>query len=326
MDIQINNPQVSIVILNWNSKPFIHNCIESVYKQSYINYEVIFVDNNSTDGSLEECKEKYPEFIYVENKDNLGFSGGMNTGISLVRGKYCLLLNTDVYLDSNYLHECVTLLENDTKVVCTAGYEYKWRYPDFTNDKVGSGVFGIATHLRIVNTNAKSKYVFGVSGSFPVFRSSFIHEVINKRNFFFDPKFQTGWEDTDVRFLLILLGYKTQLCKNTKAWHIGSAADNGNTGMFQKNLNYQKRIFRNRMFIIEKYIKPNFLIWPMVITFINIILKLYIKRFQPNSINSYDEAIKEFKQNRSLIKEEVSLIKPNYKCSKFELLKYLVRI
>lgn len=146
------------------------------------------------------------------------------------------------------------------------------------------------------------------------------------RGYFFDPKFQTGWEDTDIRFLLILLGHKTKLCASTKAWHIGSAADNGNTGMFDKNLNYQKRIFRNRMYIIGKYITPYFYIWPTFVYLVNIILNFYIKTFQPNSIGAYREAMEEYKNNIPAIRKEVSIIKPFAKGSCFDLIKYIVHV
>ncbi|MBE6288205.1 MAG: glycosyltransferase [Mediterranea massiliensis] len=322
----MGNPLVSIIILNWNSIPFVFECLESVYNQDYKNIEVIFVDNNSSDTSLSDCKIKYPSITFVENKENVGFAAGMNSGIPFVKGKYCLFLNTDVYLANNYLTETVKLLENNPEVSCTAGYEYKWKYPYFTDKSVGHGSFGIAMHLRIVDTESKSQYVFGVSGSFPVFRVETINQIINIRGFFFDEMFGTGWEDTELRFLFILLDKKTMLCKNTKAWHIGSAADNGNIGIFEKNINYQKRIYRNRFYIIEKFIKGNFRIWPIYLYIMNIAIYLYIYMFKKKSIKALKEAREEFKENRMYVIAQRRHIQKYIVCSPSELLKYVVSI
>lgn len=320
-------PLVSIVILNWNSEPFVHDCIKSVLAQTYPNIEVIFVDNKSSDDSLLNCKSKYPSFTYVENKNNLGFAAGMNSGLPYVKGKYCLLLNTDVFLDSNYVTECVSLMENDRSVCCTAGYEYKWRYPNFTGTKVGHGTYGIALHLRVIDCLPRMNYDFGVSGSFPVFRMETINEIINMRGFFFDEMFGTGWEDTELRFLFLLLGKNTKLCTNTKAWHIGSAADNGNTGMFEKNLNYQTRIFRNRFYIIEKYIKGNFILWPLYVSIINCFLYLYIYVKHKESLGALSEAKKEFKENKIEVKRQrLQINNIISKKHKYKLLKHIVSI
>ena len=104
-------------------------------------------------------------------------------------------------------------------ISCTAGYEYKWIFPELSENKVGSGVFGITLHLRVVPSYKIRKYVFGVSGSFPIFRTSTIKKIKELRGFFFDELFETGWEDTELRFLFSFLDEKTMLCKSTKAWH-----------------------------------------------------------------------------------------------------------
>jgi|GEM_PF-1385391 len=317
------DPLVSVIILNWNSLKYIHKCIESLSRQSYKNIEVIFVDNDSSDRSLLECKEKYNNFKYIENKENVGFAAGMNTGLSSASGEFCLLLNTDVYLDENYIAECIKLLLENPEVSCTAGYEYKWIFPELSENKVGSGVFGITLHLRVVPSYKIRKYVFGVSGSFPIFRTSTIKKIKELRGFFFDELFETGWEDTELRFLFSFLDEKTMLCKSTKAWHVGSASDNCNAGMFQKNLSYQKRIFRNRLYVINKYIKGYFPIWYIYIKIINKLIDLYIFYFHNNSFQSLQDAKKEYEYNNEAIKDQSELLK-NKINTKVKTLSYIV--
>lgn len=322
-----NTPLVSIVILNWNSEKFIHQCIQSVLKQSYHNYEVVFVDNFSSDMSLTESKERYPHFTFIENRRNLGFAAGMNVGINACNGKYVVLLNTDVYLDSNYLAETVSLLEGNPEVSCTASYEYKWDFPNLTDRKVGEGTWGIALHLRVVGCPPpKDSYTFGVSGSYPVFRKETIDEIINLRGYFFDEKFGTGWEDTELRFLFAYLNKKTMICKSTKAWHIGSAADDGNIGMFDKSLSYQQRIFRNRMYIIGKYIKRNYWLWFIYICVVNMIIDIYVRCAHKESVPYLKSAKLEYNNNKQIINQENKVIRSNMKIKKRELFHFVVSL
>lgn len=317
-------PVVSIVILNWNSADFIHKCIESVLNQHYKKYEVIFVDNCSNNSSLIDCKKRYPNFRYIENKENLGFAAGMNIGIRECQGKYVLLLNTDVYLEDTFLEKTVSLLEENPEVSCTACDEYKWDYPVLTNRKVGNGGLGIALHLRIKGTEPKGKYTFGVSGSYPLFRKETIDEIIGFRGFFYDEKFGTGWEDTELRFLFAFMDKKTMLCKGTRAWHIGSAADNGNVGMFDKSLSYQQRIFRNRMYVIGKFIKGNYMLWYWYICTFNFIIYLYVKIAHKESVPSLKAAIKEYNASESIIKKENTLIRKSIKINKRDIYKFII--
>ena len=94
-------PYVSIVILNYNGKEYIFDCINSVFKTTGCNFEVILIDNNSTDQSSDYCKEKFPELILIKNEKNLGMAA-RNLGIKKAQGNYIVL-----YL---YFHTCHFLL------------------------------------------------------------------------------------------------------------------------------------------------------------------------------------------------------------------------
>ena len=90
---------ISIIVLNYNTKKLTADCINSIYNSKpKINYEVILVDNNSADGSVELFKEKFSKknnFSLIENTENSGFSKGNNIGIKKAKGRYILLLNSD---------------------------------------------------------------------------------------------------------------------------------------------------------------------------------------------------------------------------------------
>src|SRR3989344_4336914 len=94
---------LSIIIVSYNTKDFIGECIDSIKKNTKnLNYEIIVVDNASSDNSLEMLKTKFPDVILVESKENIGFSKANNLGVEKSKGKYVLFLNPDtvIYKDS----------------------------------------------------------------------------------------------------------------------------------------------------------------------------------------------------------------------------------
>ncbi|MCR5187847.1 MAG: glycosyltransferase family 2 protein [Treponema sp.] len=93
---------VSIIIVNYNTKELLANCLESIYRHTKdLEFEVIVSDNGSTDDSINLIKEKYPQVILIENKENLGFGKANNRGLEKAQGKYIFYLNSDTLLLNN---------------------------------------------------------------------------------------------------------------------------------------------------------------------------------------------------------------------------------
>ena len=93
--------RLSVIIVNYNVKYFLEQALYSVRKAIQgIEAEVIVVDNNSSDSSVELVREKFPEVILIANKENTGFSKANNQGIEISKGEYVLLLNPDTVVDT----------------------------------------------------------------------------------------------------------------------------------------------------------------------------------------------------------------------------------
>jgi len=97
------NHLVSIIILNYNAGNLLLNCIDSVFKSTYPNFEVLVVDNISTDNSHVICKEKFEKIRLIENKENLGYCEGNNVGIRNANGEFIVILNPDTTVEPNWL-------------------------------------------------------------------------------------------------------------------------------------------------------------------------------------------------------------------------------
>ncbi len=97
----------SIIVLNYNAGDLLIDCVESIYKTLLCKFEVIVVDNVSTDNSHKKCKEKFPQIRLVENEENLGYCEGNNVGIRKANGEFVVILNPDTKVEPNWLNELV---------------------------------------------------------------------------------------------------------------------------------------------------------------------------------------------------------------------------
>ena len=99
---------MSIIILNYNAGDLLLNCVESIFKTSYNNLEVLVVDNASKDQSHKKCKEEFNEIKLIENEQNLGYCEGNNVGIREASGEFIVILNPDTTVDHNWITELVS--------------------------------------------------------------------------------------------------------------------------------------------------------------------------------------------------------------------------
>ncbi|RIH63244.1 glycosyltransferase family 2 protein [Mariniphaga sediminis] len=108
----IANPLVSIVVVNWNTLEITKKCIESIEKNVIVPYEVILVDNGSTDGSAKYFKESnHKNTTVIFNDSNQGYAGGNNVGIKMAKGKYICLLNSDAFVTKGSIELMIRHME-----------------------------------------------------------------------------------------------------------------------------------------------------------------------------------------------------------------------
>ena len=96
------NPLISVVIINLNGLDYILDCVDSVFKSNYRNFEVILIDNNSSDNSSTKCKERFPKIRLIQNKQNLAMAA-RNKGIDAAQGDFMVFLDADTVVTSNWI-------------------------------------------------------------------------------------------------------------------------------------------------------------------------------------------------------------------------------
>jgi len=142
LEDRINNlPHVSIIILNWNAKSYLKKCMDSILCTDYPKdlFDVLVVDNGSTDNSAEFVKENYPEVNLIRNQNNIGFCKGNNVGINIALGDIIILINNDTIVDRNWIRKILNKFKDPkvgivgcqlfypgTRIIQSLGYREKF--------------------------------------------------------------------------------------------------------------------------------------------------------------------------------------------------------
>jgi GT2 family glycosyltransferase len=239
----MKNPLISILVLNHNGKHLLKPCLESIFGQTFTDYEVIVVDNNSNDGSAEYIKENFTNITLIENPENLGFAGGNNMGIKACAGEWIFFLNNDTILEKNCLEFLAKYIENKkTEQLVFMPLMLKADSPELI-DSAGDMLYpwGYAYRYDAVPANkpefSESKEIALACCGAAVFN----RELIEKLNGF-DEDFFLYYEDVDLSLRARHLGAEIWLIPQAKVFHKGSATVGKKT---QSRLYY---IERNRFF------------------------------------------------------------------------------
>ena len=111
---------VSIIIVSWNTRDILRDCLQSIKEQTRKPYEVIVVDNNSSDGTPEMVAQDFPECVLIANPDNRGFAGANNQGLEIAKGRYVLLLNPDMIIFDRAIDTMIDWADQNPDVGCSS--------------------------------------------------------------------------------------------------------------------------------------------------------------------------------------------------------------
>lgn len=268
------HPKIYIILLNWNGFSDTLECLESLQKINYPNYDVVVVDNHSTSDDVKIIKEKFGDFVkeIIVSEDNLGFSGGNNLGIqySLNDGAdFILLLNNDTTVEPDFLGKLLDVFSRNENVGISAPQinyfdtpKIVWTVGGKVSKIRGSGFAYSDKNESEIDKNEKE--VTFASGCCLLIKK----EVFEKIGYL-DEKFFLYVEDTDFCFRTSKAGYKIIVSPNSKIYHkIGHSVSED---LKQIPLYYTTR---NRLFFAKK----NFYSFHLIST-IYIFTSMFFKSF-----------------------------------------------
>ncbi len=209
----------AVIVPNWNGKEILGACLDSLLSQS-INCTIIVVENASTDGSLDYVKNRYPEVELVVNKKNLGFAGGVNSGIRKALELKCdalALFNNDAIADKNWLKELLAIAEkDDAGIVACKFKKIKSEEIDSTGDFYS--IFGLpfprGRGKKDIGQFDHDTTIFGASGGASLYRVKMLKEIGQ-----FDEDYFAYFEDVDISFRAQLSGWKIAYAPKAVAHH-----------------------------------------------------------------------------------------------------------
>lgn len=240
-----SDKRVAVIIVVWNNYSDTRECLISLGNINYQKYEIVVVDNGSTDGSGAKIKENFPNVIVIRNEENLGYTGGCNTGIEFacreIDVDYCLILNNDtVIADDNFINTLVTSAETQEAIGIVAPIVYDFYSPHIIQS---AGV-----HVNLFMGRAR---LITRLGELPI-RVDAVHgcaflvkrKVINVIGGL-DDRFYLYWEETDYCLRVQKAGYRLLIIPEASIFHKSGKTIGGRGSL------YTYYFFRNRLLLMK---------------------------------------------------------------------------
>jgi GT2 family glycosyltransferase len=211
---------VSVVLVTWNSAPYLRRCLEGLAGQTHRETELIVVDNASSDGSAELVAAQATRVI--RNDVNRGFSAAVNQAIAVARGEFVQLVNPDCFLERDYIATLVEALEHAPAVGSATGKLLRARGHEIEPlagamaaiDSMGMRMTRSGRHLDI-DEDGPGGEVFGVSGAAALYRMAFLRDTGG-----FDEAFFAYREDADLAWRGQLFGWRALCEPRAVAYHV----------------------------------------------------------------------------------------------------------
>ncbi len=240
----------SVVVVNWNGRPFLETCLLALSRQTLAGFECVVVDNGSTDGSDDWIQHSAPWVAVLANDDNVGFAEASNQGIAASSGKYIALLNNDAVPEPEWLEQLLQVAESDTSVGMVAS-QVTFAHDPAKLDSAGIEVdaLGVAwnRHLGMPASDDGSGpvEVFGPSGSAALLRRRMVNEIGA-----FDARYFAYYEDVDLAWRAQRAGWRCLYAPKARVQHIHSASARRTPGFkaFHIGRNKWRTLFRHYPF------------------------------------------------------------------------------
>ncbi|OGL34598.1 hypothetical protein A3F65_00680 [Candidatus Saccharibacteria bacterium RIFCSPHIGHO2_12_FULL_47_16b] len=227
---------VAIVVLGWNNQDLLADCFKSIQDQTYPNVKIIYVDNNSSDQSIEFVKKNFPEVEVLAQPENRGFAEGNNIGIRAALGdgkvQYVGLLNTDARLAADWTRKIVEFANLKPKGAFYQGTTLDYNNPQIIDSthiyvsRNGQGTQGNWRHYFAKEIGPRK--IFGTNAAACLISRTYIEA--QPFSDFFDRTMFMYLEDVDAAARSVAMGWDNYLVPGARAYHIGSVSSGRNPG------------------------------------------------------------------------------------------------
>ena len=204
---------VSIIIVNYNGKNHLEKCLESIMRIDYNNYEIILVDNNSTDKSIELVKNTYPNVMIIKLDKNYGFAEPNNIGAKNAKGDFLFFLNNDTIVTPKCISELINVFKSNAKIAICQSLLLK---PDNNVDSSGDFIDDLGRAYRSRTVPKEPKKILSARGAAMMVRKKIFWELNG-----FDENFFVSFEDVDIGWRAWIWGYEVLTVPSSIVFHSG---------------------------------------------------------------------------------------------------------
>lgn len=259
--------KVAVILINWNSFDLTRDTLDSLQKVTYADFDVIVVDNGSTDGSGDQLKSTFPQVILLKSETNTGFTGGNNLAFQYAIAKgytYAMMLNNDVEVEPDFLDPLVYTLDENKRLGAVQPLIYFhhdrdliWNAGSVRNSWTGETVT-LAYNVRDDGHEQRwiRKHVDWLTGCAFMVRTDLLKRIgLLKEEFFI------YYEDVDLSFRIRNAGFDLGYEPSSVIYHIAGMAskskEKGPEGYLDAKVHYYNA--RNRIWVLKKYAKTYFI-------------------------------------------------------------------
>jgi GT2 family glycosyltransferase len=250
-------PKLSFVLLNWNSDSYLRRCMAALAQQTTADFEVIAVDNGSTNESwrwLQAAERDGTLDRVIRLPENRGFSTGMNVGIAAASGDLIVPLNSDVCVGRNFVEavlRAAAAAPSGTGMFAVPVHNWYW---DEQQDHLSDDLHTVGVSLvRRLSVSAwhpafdPPEQLLGPEGTAPVFTRQALEAARSSAGHVYDERYVSFGEDIDLYLRLHALGVTCTPVMDTSIWHVGSASAGGVRAFHGKAPYLQDLVQRNRL-------------------------------------------------------------------------------
>jgi GT2 family glycosyltransferase len=249
----MTTPFVSIVILNWNGQRFLQQYLPYVLASTYVNREIVVIDNASTDDSVAFLQRAYPAVRIIQHDRNFGFAKGYNEALKQLQADYFVLLNSDVEVVPGWIEPVIDLMERNTniaacqpKILQECNKQY-FEYAGAAGGWLDSLGYPFARG-RVFDVCEKDEGQYNDAA--PVFWASgaamFVRAAVYRETGGLDEYFFAHQEEIDFCWRVQLAGYQVYVCPDSVVYHVGGGTlPKGNARKVYLN-------FRNNLVMMAK--------------------------------------------------------------------------
>ena len=285
--------EVSVVIPNFNGIAFLDSVLASLEGQTLSNFEVILVDNGSTDGSCSFVTANYPWVHLIELSENFGFCGAVNAGIRAAKAPYVLLLNNDTEVKEDFVEEMLAAIRRHKNAFsCGARmvqYHDRDRLDDVGNYYCALGWSFARGRGKDIHAYETEDKIFSACAGAAIYRKKIIEKIG-----YFDEEHFAYLEDTDIGYRARIYGYENWYAPKAIVYHVGSGTSGSRYNQFKTRYSSRNNIYLiyKNMPLLQIILNLPFLAAGFLIKFLFFAIKGMGKEYAAGIKNGFSMSMK----------------------------------